>query len=626
MSSTPSTIIPGLGGYVCIRNNHELDYCVELSIASMLPLCEQVVVCDSDSTDGTKETLQRMAEKEPRIKLINMPWRNPRGVSHHYWVEWLNFARQHLDTKYQVTVDADEVIDDSPECWQALREACATGNPSRWWRRNNYWKDPSLVIPPGYCCSHRVVRSGLTERAMPSDQPVHPGEYPLVDEATEDNRLLVHHLGFLRDREKFYRKSERVLMIWFARGDERISRAEKEGKQLWESEAGAEYNDKLVKHSDRLPDAVQRWLAERGHSVSDYLPALPPSPPEVFNIITPRRSEPMPMLHSGDFGDAIHCLAICKAIGSVDFLAIDRGINKPLLHRLHLLQPLLESQPYINSVRPYQSGEEVAWNASDFRTRHRWSQSLTQSHLLHYQAQSHLPPIAPDFRKPWITGITPDPRAKGRVLVHRTERYNTENFPWKKIFNFYGSRIMIVGTEQERGNLTAYAGEAEYVPTADLLEVAQLVAGADLVIAGQSCVLAIAEAMKRPRIAEISPSQPDVIVAISKEAQYVADGNVRLPDVAGSGTTYLSSIEVEWENVNVNISPPGGWQHPDMSARPMHINAAVSMLAGIKQIPLAEAKVMIVRHNVERCPDFYTNPGRRQAMATYELALQNALR
>lgn len=623
MNTTPSTIIPDLGGYVCIRNALSLDYCIELAIQSLLPICEEVVVSESDSTDGTLELLQRMADQEPRIKLVHLPWTNPRGVSHHFWVSWLNQARGHLTTKYQVTVDGDETVDSSPECWQALREACATGNPARWWRRNNYWKDPSLVIPPGHCCSHRVVRSGLTERAMPSDQPVHPGEYPLVDEATEDNRLLIHHLGFLRDTEKFYRKADATLAIWFNRGDVRLEKAEREGKKLWEGESGAEYNDKLITHNDRLPDAVQRWLSDRGHATPNYLPRLPEKPEPRIEVVAPTRSEPINVRVCGDLGDVIAGMAVFKALGAVNLLAVDRGICKPLLNRLHLIQPLLESQPYIKSVKPH-DGEPVHWDASDFRKYHQWTQSLHQSHLAHYRSQTHLPTVTPDFRKPWLSGIKADPRAAGRVVVHRTPRYNNDDFPWRKIFDFYGSRILIVGTPEERGMLTSYAGDAEYVPTADLLEVAQLVAGSSLVIAGQSCVLAIAEGLKHPRIAEVSTSQPDVLVALSPEVQYVADGCMRLPDVAGSGSTYISGKDVDWQNISTSITPPGGWKHPDMAGSHHHINSAITTLAGIKNISLAEARGMILQATAERCPQLYSNAN--HTLANFNHALQNALR
>lgn len=611
-----------LGGFVCVRDGFHLDYSWVEAAESLLKIVDQLVLCDSDSSDGTTQAMQRMADADPRIKYVNWPWPNPKNEGHHWFIKWLRFAQSHLTTDYCIYLDGDEVLSDAPECHAAIREAMEN-NRCLAVDRLNFWRDAYSLVPEGECCGKWCVRFGPTDYPVVSDEPHGRGECKIVDEAVHEPRVQLFHLGFLRRRDALYAKAKVVLGAWFGAPDQRLIRGEQEGKELWETECS--YTDRLVPFSGYMPDSVQRWLSERGHAVPNYLPRLPEKVEPQIQLATPSPSEPINVRVCGDLGDIIAACATFKAIGAVNILAVDRGICKSLLPRLHLIQPLLEAQPYIKSVKVHED-EPVNWDASDFRTRHRWSQSLHFSHQAHYNAQTHLPKITPDFRKPWLTNIVPDPRAAGRVVVHRTERYNNELFPWRKIFSFYGHRILIVGTPDERGMLTAYAGEAEYVPTADLLEVAQLVAGASLVIAGQSCVLAIAEGLKRPRIAEISPSQPDVIVALGPDVQYVADGNVRLPDVAGSGETYISSMEIEWENINTNVTPKGGWKHPDMAGAPYHFNVASHTLAGIKQIPIAEAKVMLLRYTAERCPNFYTNPGRRQAMATYELAIQNALK
>lgn len=114
--------IPNLEGYTIVRNAIENDYPVELCIQSMLKCCERVLVCDSDSTDGTREMLDRMADGEPRLTIINYEWPYPKGDAK-FFVKWLNFARERLTLPHQLELDADEILDDSPECHQRIREA-----------------------------------------------------------------------------------------------------------------------------------------------------------------------------------------------------------------------------------------------------------------------------------------------------------------------------------------------------------------------------------------------------------------------------------------------------------------------------------------------------------------------
>lgn len=259
-------IIKGLGGFTVVRNGVNLDYSFVEAINSLLNVCEEVVVCDSDSTDGTTEILERWAEKEPRLKLINLPWPNPKGVSHHFFVGWLNYARQHLTTPQSVYLDADEVLDDRPEAIQALQEAVAKDKCLRV-DRLNFFRDPQHLIPDGECCGKWCVRVGPSHLESVSDQPVHKGEKEIVDRAVEDGRIKIFHLGFLREQKAFYRKARAVLDQWFGRYDPRLEEGEKKGVPMWETDC--EWKDRLVPYTDNYyPESVKRWLRARGHSAT----------------------------------------------------------------------------------------------------------------------------------------------------------------------------------------------------------------------------------------------------------------------------------------------------------------------------------------------------------------------
>lgn len=256
-----------LGGYVCVRNGERLDYCYELAIQSLLKIrvLSELVVCDSDSDDGTREKLEAMARKDGRIKIVNWPWKDPKGVSHHAWIEWLNFARGHLKTDCQITLDADEVLDDDTGCHLDIIDALCTQNPARVFDRLNFWRDPHSLIPEGECCGKYVARMGYANQWMPSDQPLHPGESELHDAAIRAKDLRIFHLGFLRDKDAFYRKARAVLGMWFNRYDERLEKGEREGKPVHETECA--FTDRLVPYVGQYPAGVVEWLQARGHKL-----------------------------------------------------------------------------------------------------------------------------------------------------------------------------------------------------------------------------------------------------------------------------------------------------------------------------------------------------------------------
>lgn len=256
----PKKLKRGLSGYVPVRNGERLDYCWRLAVESMLPICDEVVICDSDSDDGTKEAAVKWAEAEPKIRVINYPWPNPKGD---VWMlmKWLNFARQHLSYDMQITLDADEVI--HPDAYPEIRRAVEEKR-SRWFRRLNFWKDPQHLIPDGQVCGMSVARLGPTDLEMPSDNAeAHPdGEPEIRTKAAYHPKLLIWHLGFLRPQEPFLLKSRVMQAALLNTYDPALAQAEKTG-QKWHELSNAQLQ--LVPYDGTHPENIRTWLAERGH-------------------------------------------------------------------------------------------------------------------------------------------------------------------------------------------------------------------------------------------------------------------------------------------------------------------------------------------------------------------------
>lgn len=252
----------GLSGLVLTRNCIVNDYCYKQTIESLLPVCDEVVVCDSDSTDGTLELLLHWALEEPKLRIVNYPWPDPKGDMQ-WFVKWINAGRAFVKFSTLLQLDADEILSDDPDTLDAIKRTVAK-NDAICFDRINFVRDAHSVIPEGECCGRWVVRLGPSHLHWVSDEPHLPGEVPLLDMAHIEPKAKIFHLGFLREREAFYSKARVVLGAFFNEFDQRLKRS-----QLSNDHPFAEFPwwNRLTSYRGYYPASVKAWMAERGYPV-----------------------------------------------------------------------------------------------------------------------------------------------------------------------------------------------------------------------------------------------------------------------------------------------------------------------------------------------------------------------
>jgi glycosyltransferase involved in cell wall biosynthesis len=254
-----------LGGNVVIRNGIDLDYCFVESIRSLLPICDEVVCCDADSTDGTRQVLDELAAVEPKIKICNWAWPEPVGRAHDWFVTWFNYAREHLHTDWHIQLDADEVLHENSheEVLQAVRY-----QKTLVCKRYNFWRDHRNLIPPGHCCGHEVIRVGPQRLWMPTDCPDPRGK--ALADLSERSNVEIFHYGFIRRPEAFFSKERLLQRYYFNSYDPRLERAqekyEKEGAN-WMDNCEVGYTNNLVPFTGTHPRVAHSWLRGRGYWV-----------------------------------------------------------------------------------------------------------------------------------------------------------------------------------------------------------------------------------------------------------------------------------------------------------------------------------------------------------------------
>lgn len=341
----------------------------------------------------------------------------------------------------------------------------------------------------------------------------------------------------------------------------------------------------------------------------------------VMGVIKPKKVATKAITTAGDLGDALCCLPAIISRGEVvNFILRDNGQTKGIVGRMHLIKDLLESQPLIAECREWREGEQVDWPSEEFRRMgmHGNGDTLAGVHSACARRFNYITK-EPDYSQPWLV-VEPDNRWNGRVVINRTDRYANPYFPWGKIMQHYGPKIAFIGTPHEHDMFQRSFGLVEFVPTANLLIAAQMIAGSALYIGNQSSCMVIAEGLKHPRIQESCLWLPDCIYPGSN-AQYVGDGGCILPAIGDTPELVIEATRpVE---VNIHDTPPGMWQFPGCPPMPHYAPMLDFMRQANPEWSKAEALEQLKDFNRKRVPEFYNN-GLDSELRKFMVAKRNA--
>jgi hypothetical protein len=247
-----------LAGIVFVRNGDRLDFCWELAVKSLLPICDQVVVCDSDSDDGSRDRMADWWRTERKLVLCNKPWDAQYGGD--FVAQYVNFARSHTHCLWTFCLDADELLHE--DSYNEVLNAVHDLKPLRC-QRLNFWKDAQHLIPAGHCIGHEVVRLGEKGDWMPTDFPAKESE-PIRNKAVPSTVKIMHY-GFLRKREAFFAKNREMSRLYIGQVDARIDGAEKEGGNWMMASCMPDWKNNLVEFTGTHPPLVHQWLIDRGY-------------------------------------------------------------------------------------------------------------------------------------------------------------------------------------------------------------------------------------------------------------------------------------------------------------------------------------------------------------------------
>lgn len=265
-----------LGGAVCVRNGNDLDYCWKEAVQSLLPVCDEVVLCiATGNSDATEAEARAWAHIEPKLKICIYAWPDP-VADLDFWVNWLNYAREHIRADWHFQLDADEILAD----WsypllrafvkeQSTMRRPATGIVTRY----NFWRDHRHLIPEGNCLAKRVIRLAPRDLWLGSDCP-HPKAREAQDRSVSVSEITpeytlrdieIFHYGFLRRHEALLNKGRANGQFFFGAVDSRIETAAKEGANWSQSACLPDWTRNLDKYEGKHPAIGMKWLNQRGY-------------------------------------------------------------------------------------------------------------------------------------------------------------------------------------------------------------------------------------------------------------------------------------------------------------------------------------------------------------------------
>ncbi|WP_168218976.1 terminase large subunit domain-containing protein [Limnoglobus roseus] len=155
-------------------------------------------------------------------------------------------------------------------------------------------------------------------------------------------------------------------------------------------------------------------------------------------------------------------------------------------YKVERIKSLFLLQPYVRSVT---FGDPVGVIADGWRDH--WKQGLN---LTDQQAE-FMNTGHPDRETPWLT--VDEPNHVADVIVHRSPRYHSRWFPWKKIVREYKDKVVFVGSREEHAAFEKEFGAVPYHETPTLLDLARVIAGAKVFVGNQSSPRWIAEGLKK---------------------------------------------------------------------------------------------------------------------------------
>jgi hypothetical protein len=215
-------------------------------------------------------------------------------------------------------------------------------------------------------------------------------------------------------------------------------------------------------------------------------------------------------MEPGEFKVALHNIENCVAKYGYRPDEVDpahRGRFTPADFKL--LEPLLARQSYIKQVTTWTQGDPEPDVDLD-RFRGTLFRGFEGNYVQAYHIAFDLPFLMKDYDTAWLEA---DPIKIAPIVVNRTPRYRSPSGDeiWKKLTadtDLERNGIFVGGVTEHTDFVERTGIRIPYRPVRDFLELANIVAGADLIMANQSFVYSVAIGLGKSTVLETIKIKP----------------------------------------------------------------------------------------------------------------------
>lgn len=255
-----------LGGTMILHNPLKYDYCVREALISLLRVCDEVVVLDCESTDGTHGSLAALKLTYPHLRIFPSAW----ALADNY--ERLSILTNNAtnklssDVNWVLNLQADEVLDDDINqnyLFRLIANADSLGCDGFAMQRVNLWGGFEHHFPDDYPnkpVSNTVVR--LVKRGCKSVRDAESFECKKVYKGVEFE-LKMFHYGFLRKPDIMLKKIL-DMQEWFGFGQDKKAIEQLNTTGVFDPEAWHP-KEKLEEIYFEHPRVMENWIQERWH-------------------------------------------------------------------------------------------------------------------------------------------------------------------------------------------------------------------------------------------------------------------------------------------------------------------------------------------------------------------------
>lgn len=247
-----------LGGTLFCYNAISQDYCISEAVQSLKALCDEIVIVDAGSNDGSDTLVRSFYDEKTRvICLPNEEWNKQQGRTKLSY--FTNIAIASLSTEWNINLQADEVIHE--DSFDAIREAIEVPNAESFWNwrinlwgNSNYYLDvPDNRKPVGDCII-RLAKSKYLSIDDAQSVDAQPANMDYFE------RIRIYHMGFVRNKFVHTKKIEHMLtkVFLFAENDAKVTAM----NGVFNPFVHFSKED-LLPIREPLPKFVQAWAKER---------------------------------------------------------------------------------------------------------------------------------------------------------------------------------------------------------------------------------------------------------------------------------------------------------------------------------------------------------------------------